>query len=152
MVRGRGQRGEFPRLQLAWGDSNQMETVSNSEDIATAVWKWTERGMKEKRGKRLSERWIRLMSRKGDNEKEVGKGCVSRSGLEKPGSTLSWQKEFVAGEKKKKSLQNVFWNYPETKWRSFSICIKIQTDLLSKMLSKQGNFLGWRCSFRFLSA
>lgn len=46
--------------------------------------------MKEKRGgKRLSERWIRLMSRKGDNEKEVGKGCVSRSGLEKPGSTVS---------------------------------------------------------------
>jgi len=38
MVRGRGQHGEFPRLQLAWGDSNQMETVSNSEDIAPAVW------------------------------------------------------------------------------------------------------------------
>lgn len=68
-------------------DSNQMETVSNSEGIATAACKRTGEGAREARGKRLSERWIALKSRGGDNDKGVGKGCVSRSALEKSGST-----------------------------------------------------------------
>lgn len=44
--------------------------------------------MEGKRGKRPSERWIALKSRRGDTEKEVGKGCVRSSGLEQPGSTV----------------------------------------------------------------